>query len=505
MLFLPKKSSKRRLWEAENARKNRWEILKALADGQITRRDLLKWGLFTAGGVIVAKSGLSPFVRSAYAGSSSTIPTGLPPSPTFGVQPFTAPMARMDVLPRNAVSTLNPAPTAQANTTQQLLNTALEGVVAGDTGPIEGRPPGAIWTHQGFAKFPPQVAIEVTTEGAKSNTTYNPGVASSLNSGINPANSFPPSFNPNFPNQGPLALWTFNGTIPPKLAQIRYGEPVLFRHHNKLPFDITQNGGFGRHTTSTHKHNAHHGAENDGFTGAFFFPAQFYDYQHRGDGPARRHAERRRRHHQRRRRLARDHEQPLVPRPHVQLHLAERVQGHGGDGQYLQLPGSRRRGHQRRREPQVAERPGERLGQIVGQPRLRREPDARGQGLGRERAARHGHLRLRRLPGRPSDREPLLEALLRSRAAQVPLPHPERRRVALLHDLALRRLADDPDRQRRQSPADAGDAHATGRAGHRRALRHRHRLLALQRRPEGVDGESGPASGWAESRQGPVA
>src|SRR5262249_58480067 len=33
-----------------------------------------------------------------------------------------------------------------------------------------------------------------------------------------------------------------------------------------------------RHTRSTHKHNAHHGAENDGFTGAFFFPGQFYDY-----------------------------------------------------------------------------------------------------------------------------------------------------------------------------------------------------------------------------------
>src|SRR5438309_3266894 len=71
---------------------------------------------------------------------------------------------------------------------------------------------------------------------------------------------------------------TYQGTFPPKLAQIRYGEPVLFRNHNGLPFSITQNGGFGRHTTSTHKHNAHHGAENDGFTGAFFFPGQFYDY-----------------------------------------------------------------------------------------------------------------------------------------------------------------------------------------------------------------------------------
>ena len=39
-----------------------------------------------------------------------------------------------------------------------------------------------------------------------------------------------------------------------------------------------QNGGFGGNTISTHEHNGHHGAENDGFTGAFFFPGQFYDY-----------------------------------------------------------------------------------------------------------------------------------------------------------------------------------------------------------------------------------
>jgi FtsP/CotA-like multicopper oxidase with cupredoxin domain len=55
-------------------------------------------------------------------------------------------------------------------------------------------------------------------------------------------------------------------------------EPILFRHHNQLPADVTQNNGFGRNTISTHEHNGHHGAENDGFTGAFFFPGQFYDY-----------------------------------------------------------------------------------------------------------------------------------------------------------------------------------------------------------------------------------
>src|SRR5690349_21198521 len=73
-------------------------------------------------------------------------------------------------------------------------------------------------------------------------------------------------------------MWTFNGTVPPKLVLGRYGEPILFRHHNQLPADVTQNNGFGRHTISTHEHNGHHGAENDGFTGAYFFPGQFYDY-----------------------------------------------------------------------------------------------------------------------------------------------------------------------------------------------------------------------------------
>jgi FtsP/CotA-like multicopper oxidase with cupredoxin domain len=183
-------------------------------------------------------------------------------------------MPRFDVLPRNAVSTLVPAPTEQANTTQQAVVPAL----GGGFGPIEGRPPGPIWAHQGFTRFPPQIAVEVSQEGAKINNAYNPGVPASLNSGINPATPFHPRFHPNLPDQGPLALWTFNGTLPPKLLIGRYAEPILFREHNKLPADKTQNGGFGINSISTHEHNGHHGAENDGFTGAYFFPNQFYDY-----------------------------------------------------------------------------------------------------------------------------------------------------------------------------------------------------------------------------------
>ena len=287
-IWLSPNADKRRLRDAENARRNRAEITKALSHGQISRRDLVKMGLFTAGGTIVGIGGLSPFVRAQTIGSSSSfgggscsqIPTGLPPSPTFGVQPFTQPMPRFDVLQRNAVSTLSPAPTAQANTTQQPVDPALVGGQTGLTGPIEGRPPGANWAHQGFAQFPPQVAVEITTKPATTNNSYNPGVTSDLNSGINPATPIPPTFHPRFPVQNSNRVWTFNGTFPPKLLQVRYGEPVLLRHHNGLTTDITNNGGFGRFTLTTHEHNAHHGAENDGFTGAYFWPNQFYDYHY---------------------------------------------------------------------------------------------------------------------------------------------------------------------------------------------------------------------------------
>ncbi len=272
--FLSGKASKARLREAENARRNRLEIVKAHSQKQLTRRDLIKWGVISGTGLLVPMHGLSPFVKSAF--SDSNIPTGAPPSPFFGVQAFTQPMPRFDVLPRNPVASLNPFPTAEANTTQQAVPAAL----GGGFGPIEGRPPGPVWAHQQFNLLPPQVGVEVTQEGAKANTVYNPGVASQHNSGINPATPFPPRFHPNLPDQNLLKLWTFNGTLPPKLLIGRYGEPILFRHHNRLPIFQSQNGGFGIHTISTHEHNGHHGAENDGFTGAFFFPNQFYDYHY---------------------------------------------------------------------------------------------------------------------------------------------------------------------------------------------------------------------------------
>jgi len=137
-VYLPRNASKTRVREATNARENRREIVKALSHGQVTRRDMVKMGLMTAAGSIVLQNGLSPFANSAY----GTIPTGAPLSPLFGAAAFSQPMPRFDVLERKDPNSLSPLPQKESNQTQQLLNTALEGVSPGDTGPIEGRPPG---------------------------------------------------------------------------------------------------------------------------------------------------------------------------------------------------------------------------------------------------------------------------------------------------------------------------------------------------------------------------
>ncbi len=183
-------------------------------------------------------------------------------------------MPRFDLMQRNPAGYLNPRPTAAANLTQRPVSAAL----GGGTGPIEGRPPGDMWAHQKFDQFAPKVEVEVWQKGAEICNDYMPGVASDQNCGITQASPVDPCFHHVMPHQDPKSLWTFGGTVPPKLLLGRYGEPILFRHHNALSEDVRQNNGFGRHTISTHEHNGHHGAENDGFAGAFFFPGQFYDY-----------------------------------------------------------------------------------------------------------------------------------------------------------------------------------------------------------------------------------
>jgi len=259
------------------------------------------------------------------------VPTGLPPSPLFGAEPFTQqvllfeefglqsvpaaecrncrPMPQvtdcsssptgtaLDTFLRQSIS---PLPTEAANAAQrnpwhgrieQCLGRTLQ------TSAQEGRPPGVWFSHQRWNEFKPREYFQSATAGARANGgmrdrmqrhgyrlgEFGPG-------GLYHNTAGAPGFNgttrglqvrlhPNLPVQEPNSVWTFDGTFPPKLVTARYGMPLVFRHYNALPVDQAANNGFGLHTLSTHNHNGHNPAESDGFPNAYFFPGQFYDYR----------------------------------------------------------------------------------------------------------------------------------------------------------------------------------------------------------------------------------
>ena len=163
------------------------------------------------------------------------------------------------------------------------------------TPPAEGRPEGEDFAHQRWAEFGPQMCVQTAMTGARQSTglrdswqmhgwqrgEFGPGGLYHVNAaGIAGSNrGLPVKFHPNMPTQDPLSIWTFDGTLPPKVMMARYGEPVLFRHYNMLPIDPAANRGFGIHTITTHQHNGHNPAESDGFANGFFFPGQYWDYR----------------------------------------------------------------------------------------------------------------------------------------------------------------------------------------------------------------------------------
>ncbi|MEQ1634605.1 MAG: multicopper oxidase domain-containing protein, partial [Planctomycetota bacterium] len=161
--------------------------------------------------------------------------------------------------------------------------------------PREGRPEGEHFAHQRWSEFGAQICFQSAMTGARTGLgmrdslqlhgftrgEFGPGGLYHVSAaGIAGSNrGIPVKFHPAMPTQDPLSIWTFDGTLPPKLLMARYGEGILFRHHNMLPIDPAANRGFGLHTISTHEHNGHNPAESDGFANGFFFPGQYYDYR----------------------------------------------------------------------------------------------------------------------------------------------------------------------------------------------------------------------------------
>ena len=280
--------------------------------------------------------GASPAQAKDDAGSSTSsikydIPTGASPSPLFGATPFSQKvmmfeefgMRPMPKAPSTSSTTFGtpssctqgptgskvdkmikqvlwPLPTRWARTDMPSPWAAKIGECIGTTlktSAIEGRPPGELYSFQRYEEFMPKVYFSSVQAGSRVNTgardqwqrhqytkgEFGPG-GLYFNTIDQPGfegttNGIDIRLHPKFPVQAPNSVWTFDGTMPPKLLMARYGEPILFRHYNGLPIDGAANGGFGYHTISTHEHNGHNPAESDGFAAAYFYPGQYFDYR----------------------------------------------------------------------------------------------------------------------------------------------------------------------------------------------------------------------------------
>jgi len=258
------------------------------------------------------------------------IPTGGTPSPLFGAQPFSQQMLRFEEfglqeLPAGDCATCDPLPPTSGcagqpdgNALDNFLLQPLNPMPSRDanlSGPnpweaqieacvrpmnqtyMEGRPPGEFFAHQRWGEFYPKLYFQTAQAGARTNG----GIRDSAQMHGYSKGEFGPGglyhntvgapgfdattkgidirLHPKMPIQDPTALWTFDGTLPPKLLTARYGFPILFRHYNTLPIDPAANYGFGAHTITTHEHNGHNPGESDGYTAAFFYPGQYFDYR----------------------------------------------------------------------------------------------------------------------------------------------------------------------------------------------------------------------------------
>jgi len=238
------KVSRRKYKEMLEAAKNRRELIAA---GLTSRRDLMKMGLLTAGGMLVAKSGLS-----ARAQSTSTTPqTQLPGDGQVGsnqncvptkqaasppTRSFIEPLPIMPVA--QTVASLSPTPTTCPNTSAGEVRAAC---------------------HQ----------------GTQLDASRFPVVPSRLYKFTQKAISVVQS--PDLPSQ---TVWAFSDgahvTSPGPTYKANYGIPQLTRNINGLP-PANQNGGFGIPSVTTHLHNGHTPSESDGNPCDFYGIGNFCD------------------------------------------------------------------------------------------------------------------------------------------------------------------------------------------------------------------------------------
>jgi FtsP/CotA-like multicopper oxidase with cupredoxin domain len=228
------KVSRARYREMLEAAKNRRELIAA---GLTSRRDLFKMGLLTAGGMLVAKSGLSSraYGQTVNGGTNQMcLPNNQPASPP--TRAFIEPLPIMPTA--QTVRSLTPTPTLAPNTGAGEVRAA---------------------SHQA-----PQ--IDSTRFPVVPGTLYQMNQRAIL-----------AVQSPDLPTQ---TIWGFDdgthATSPGPTYQAFYGRPQLTRNINALP-PASQNGGFGIPSVTTHLHNAHNPSESDGNPCDFYGIGNFCD------------------------------------------------------------------------------------------------------------------------------------------------------------------------------------------------------------------------------------
>jgi FtsP/CotA-like multicopper oxidase with cupredoxin domain len=254
------KVSRRRFKEMEEAAYNRRELIRA---GLTSRRDLFKMGLLTAGGMLVAKSGLSARAQvtngngitntnQGPSGAGTTSP-GTNQNCVLGNQqgsPKTTPFTtELPIIPvAKTVSSLSPAPTENPNTS---------------AGEVRAAPFQAPQIDANRFPVVPKVLYQFNQR------------------------QFSHQFDPNDPLGKVLNaqnIWGFDdnsgrGTMSPGYTyQAFYGTPQLTRNINSLPATTQSNNtGFGMPQVTTHLHNAHNPSESDGNPCDFYPSGKFCD------------------------------------------------------------------------------------------------------------------------------------------------------------------------------------------------------------------------------------
>ena len=245
------KVSRRRFKQMCDAAKNRRELIAA---GLTSRRDLMKMGLLSASGLLVAKQGLSarawaqvdPSITANqssgannFAGTNQNcVPGNQTASPA--TRPFIDPLPIMPIA--QTVRTLTPAPTLNPNT------------AAGEVRAAAFQAP-----QINATRFPvvPGTLYQYNQRQFTVRQTSDPRI-------------------------GPQTIWGFDDGTGPRSPgptyQAFYGRPQLTRNINSLP-PVTQfnNTGFGMPSVTTHLHNAHNPSESDGNPCDFYTAGHFCD------------------------------------------------------------------------------------------------------------------------------------------------------------------------------------------------------------------------------------